>query len=145
MTGERIKIVRKYEKMIIIIPAELPFNCSLIFPKVHSEIYSKRSKPEDETHSPLSAHPKKTHPPHPSPSSHVHPSNLLSPLLSSNTQFLENMVFLVIPKDSMLIWVYNSDQNMFWLSNSDVFPLFLFSGQQMVTYSRTRIPPQMQS
>ena len=84
-------------------------------------------------------------PPTPTPSSHVHPSNLLSPLLSSNTQFLDNMVFLVILKDSMLIWVYNSDQNMFWLSNSDVFPRFLFSGQQMVTYSRTRIPPQMQS
>lgn len=49
--------------MIIIILAELPFNCSLIFPKVHSEIYSKRSKPEGETYSPLSAHPKKTHPP----------------------------------------------------------------------------------
>ena len=144
MTGERIKIVRKYEKMIIIILAELPFNCSLIFPKVHSEIYSKRSKPEDETHSPLSAHPKKLTP-HPTPSSHVHLSNLLSPLLSSNTQFLDNMVFLVILKDSMLIWVYNSDQNMFWLSRSDVFPCFLFSGQQMVTYSRTRIPPQMQS
>ena len=48
--------------MIIIILAELPFNCSLIFPKVHSEIYSKRSEPEGETHSPLSAHPKKLTP-----------------------------------------------------------------------------------
>ena len=129
--------------MIIIIPAELHFNCSLTSPKCTARFIQRGQNLSVKLTHHFQLTQKLT--PTPTPSSHVHPSNLLSPLLSSNTQFLDNMVFLVILKDSMLIWVYNSDQNMFWLSNSDVFPRFLFSGQQMVTYSRTRIPPQMQS